>query len=156
MKVTRRKDGTQEVQVDAWADFRQDWQAAPPEHRVIFDEDRRPAVYRPATATTLPDGEIASTEPSYVAISPEAWARIRPILKRAVVARKRELLCATCGSVMAMTRELASCWAFKCEICKAVATVAKSLVGGTEGAGEAEVRPWVPGMDVRHPEDAPV
>jgi hypothetical protein len=146
MRLVRRRDGTREFQVATWREFRADWLAAPREHRGLFDEDRRPCVFRPAGA----DGQ----EPSYIAPHPMVWERVRARTREAMAQappRKRTRRCEACDTELTVARELSGLWVFRCGSCGSTEMFGKDVVGGTVGAGESEVRRSVRGVDLPEP-----
>lgn len=133
MFLLRRRDGSLEFQQD-WKTFRDDWVAADQAHRVVLD-DGRPAVRR--------DPPSLEDKPSYLTIYPNVWESVRHQMKAAFAAAppaKRIRLCPNCRSEMKVAREFEDVWAFVCDRCKQTDILAKSLIGGTQGAGEREKR----------------
>ena len=126
MILSRLPDGTTlfEERLDQ---FRTDWRAAPETRRLVLD-DGRPAV-------RLENGSLVTVlAPYWTVMRQYMHARLAPGVRHPPRAR----YCQACGAIMQISREFEHAWTFACDTCKSTEIHGKTIVGGTEGAGERE------------------
>lgn len=128
--ITPRPDGSLliETRLDH---FLEKWKVAAMHDRMVLDD------HRPAVRTEDDQGVNITT------LHPEAWDRVRliikPLLQQGEIAHpNKQRLCEFCGSELKVKRELHDSWIFHCPSCETSEIHAKSLVGGTQGAGDPE------------------
>ncbi|MGL5936210.1 MAG: hypothetical protein ACRCZI_11390 [Cetobacterium sp.] len=131
MLIQRLKSGDVLVEINL-RDFRDYWKTAGRDDKVVLD-DRRPAV-----RVRKQNGDTA-----LYTLHPLAWDIAKKRFQELIEAGQltpspKTKLCAFCGSELTVSKEMHDLWVMVCKNCTSMATMSKSLEGGTRGQGEKE------------------
>lgn len=130
MLIQRLQNGTVLVEVRADV-FREHWRTARQDEKVVLD-DRRPAV-----RITKPTGDTC-----LYTLHPLAWdilkKEFKTLMEAGHITTTHEKRCAFCASPLTVHREMEGLWVMVCKNCSSMATISKTLEGGTIGQGEKD------------------